>query len=149
MSTSLTCDYESQRRTGEVADCSFPVTLDTYSRCSFGCLYCFSSFQKTLHRGGVERTTYEQALRSVNVEHVKKLFSGETINQFTPWTSQKRPIQWGGLSDPFDMWEKKYGKTLELMEFFDSIDYPISFSTKSAFPRYSQNGASAIQRTPN
>ena len=133
MPTDLVCDYKSPRWTGEVADCSFPVTLDTYSRCSFGCLYCFSSFQKTLHRGGAERTTYEQALRSVNVEHVKKLFSGETVNQFTPWTSQKRPIQWGGLSDPFDMWEKKYGKTLELMEFFDSLDYPISFSTKSAW----------------
>lgn len=133
MPTDLVCDYQSPRWTGEVADCSFPVTLDTYSRCSFGCLYCFSSFQKTLHRGGAERTTYEQALRSVNVERVKKLFSGETVNQFTPWTSQKRPIQWGGLSDPFDMWEKKYGKTLELMEFFDSIDYPISFSTKSAW----------------
>ena len=133
MPTDLVCDYKSPRWTGEVADCSFPVTLDTYSRCSFGCLYCFSSFQKTLHRGGAERTTYEQALRSVNVEHVKKLFSGETVNQFTPWTSQKRPIQWGGLSDPFDMWEQKYGKTLELMEFFDSLDYPISFSTKSAW----------------
>lgn len=133
MPTDLVCDYQSPRWTGEVADCSFPVTLDTYSRCSFGCLYCFSSFQKTLHRGGAERTTYEQAISSVNVERVKKLFSGETVNQFTPWTSQKRPIQWGGLSDPFDMWEKKYGKTLELMEFFDSIDYPISFSTKSAW----------------
>lgn len=125
--------YESPRWTGEIADCSLPVTFDTYSKCSFGCLYCFSAFQKTLHRGRAEETTYERPLCCVNVDKVKRIFLGEVKSQFWPWIEQKRPIQWGGLSDQFDLWEKKYGKTLELMEFFDSIDYPISFSTKSAW----------------
>ena len=42
-------------------------------------------------------------------------------------------MQWGGLSDPFDNFEKKYGITLELLEFFDEIDYPLSLSTKGVF----------------
>lgn len=125
--------YMSPRWTGEIADCSFPVTFDTYSKCSFGCLYCFSAFQKALHRGGVEVNFYEEPVRCVNVEHVKKVFKGEIKSQFWPWIAQKRPIQWGGLADQFDLYEKKYEKTLELLEFFDSIDYPISFSTKSAW----------------
>jgi DNA repair photolyase len=125
--------YQSPRWTGEIADCSFPVTFDTYSRCSFGCLYCFSAFQKTLHRGCAEANYYEKPVMCVNVEHVKKVFTGEVKSQFWPWIEQKRPIQWGGLADQFDLYEKKYGKTLELLEFFDSIDYPISFSTKSAW----------------
>lgn len=39
-------------------------------------------------------------------------------------------MQWGGLSDQFDMYEKKNGVTLELLKFFKSIKYPICFSTK-------------------
>ena len=38
--------YGSPRWTGEIADCSLPMTLDTYSNCSFGCVYCFSQYQR-------------------------------------------------------------------------------------------------------
>ena len=34
--------YGSPRWTAEITDCSLPLTLDTYSNCSFGCVYCFS-----------------------------------------------------------------------------------------------------------
>lgn len=125
--------YLSPRWTGEVADCSFPVTFDTYSRCSFGCLYCFSVYQKSLHRGGATKNLYEKPLECVNIERVKRIFRGE-VPEFKAWAENKRPIQWGGLADQFDLYEKKYGKTLELLEFFDSINYPISFSTKSTWP---------------
>ena len=42
-------------------------------------------------------------------------------------------MQWGGLSDEFDGFERKYGKTLELLRFFKSIDYPLCFSTKATW----------------
>ena len=38
--------YNSPRWSNEVADCSMPMTFDTYSNCSYGCLYCFSQFQR-------------------------------------------------------------------------------------------------------
>lgn len=126
--------YQSPRWTGELADCSFPVTFDTYSKCSFGCLYCFSVYQKDLHRSGCSQTLYEKPLECVNIESVKSLFKGlKEKSQFNKWVEQKRPIQWGGLADQFDLNEKKHGKTLELMELFDELDYPISFSTKSTW----------------
>ena len=46
MSIELTTGgYGSPRWTGEILDCSMPMTFDTYSNCAFNCAYCFSSFQ--------------------------------------------------------------------------------------------------------
>ncbi|GHT33963.1 hypothetical protein FACS189434_09310 [Bacteroidia bacterium] len=42
-------------------------------------------------------------------------------------------MQWGGLSDQFDGFERKNGVTLELLKFFKEIDYPLCFSTKSVW----------------
>lgn len=132
--------YNSPRWTNEIADCSLPVTFDTYSNCSFGCVYCFSQFQRGLGKSKEKYLAKEVA--SVNPEKIRKLFTGEIQNQFTPWIMAKRPIQWGGLSDQFDGFEKKYGVTLEILQFLQEMHYPICFSTKSAWvfsdPRYQQ-----------
>jgi len=42
-------------------------------------------------------------------------------------------MQWGGLSDQFDEFERSRGVTLELLRFFREIEYPICFSTKAAW----------------
>ena len=124
--------YGSPRWTGEIADCSLPMTLDTYSNCSFGCVYCFSQYQRGI--GGGAEDYYAKKVKSINVEKVKKIFSGEdTKSQFYKYVKDKRPIQYGGLSDQFDNFEKKYGKTYELLTYLKEIDYPICFSTKSAW----------------
>ena len=124
--------YGSPRWTGEIADCSLPLTLDTYSNCSFGCVYCFSQYQRGIGKGKEE---YKNKLvKCINVDKVKKIFSGEdTKSQFYKYVKDKRPIQYGGLSDQFDGYEKKYGQTYELLKYLREIDYPICFSTKSAW----------------
>lgn len=131
--------YGSPRWTGEIADCSLPMTLDTYSNCSFGCVYCFSQYQRGI--GGAAEDYYAKKVRSINVDKVKKIFSGEdTKNQFAAYVKDRRPIQYGGLSDQFDGFEKRYGKTYELLKYLKEINYPICFSTKSAWvfhdPKY-------------
>lgn len=124
--------YNSPRWTGEIADCSLPVTLDTYSNCSFGCVYCFSQYQRGV---GASKADYlNKNVKYINVEKVKKIFSGEdTESQFYKYIKDKRPIQYGGLSDQFDGYERKYGKTYELLKYLKEINYPICFSTKSAW----------------
>lgn len=141
MSNEIKENYQSPRWTGEIADCSLPMTLDTYSNCSFGCVYCFSQYQRAI--GGSKEDYLAKKVKSINVEKVKKIFSLEDKNsQFYEYVKDRRPIQYGGLSDQFDGFERKYGKTYELLSYLKEINYPICFSTKSAWvfrdPKYQE-----------
>ena len=132
--------YNSPRWTNEIADCSLPMTFDTYSNCSFGCVYCFSQYQRGI--GKTKEAYLNKVVRSVDPEKIRKIFTLEKETQFSGWIAQRRPIQWGGLSDQFDGFERKYGVTLELLKMFRQMKYPICFSTKSAWvfhdPRYTE-----------
>ena len=133
--------YGSPRWTGEIADCSLPMTLDTYSNCSFGCVYCFSQYQRGI--GKQAENYYAKKVKCINVDKVKKIFSLEDKkSQFYEYVKDRRPIQYGGLSDQFDGFERKYGKTYELLSYLKEINYPICFSTKSAWvfndPKYQE-----------
>lgn len=135
--------YRSPRWTQEILDCSMPMTLDTYSLCSYQCQYCFAFYQKIHNISGMREHT--QKVEAVNPARVKALFD-EALHptgnmegiwlhdtQFFPYIRDKKVMQWGALADPFDNYEKRYGLTLELLQYFDSIDYPLSFSTKATW----------------
>lgn len=123
--------YQSPRWSNEIADCSMPMTFDTYSNCSFGCLYCFSQFQRAL--GNAKDDYMSKNVHSVNVEKVKRIFIEPDSSQFGEYIRKRKVMQWGGLSDQFDGFENRQGKTLELLRFFKGINYPICFSTKSTW----------------
>ena len=125
--------YGSPRWSNEIADCSMPMTFDTYSNCAYGCLYCFSQFQRALGEG--KDAYLHKVCNPVNVEAVKRMFSepDKYAGQFATYIKERKVMQWGGLSDEFDNFEKKYGKTLELLKFFKEIDYPLCFSTKATW----------------
>jgi len=131
--------YTSPRWTMEIPDCSMPMTFDTYSKCAYNCQYCFSYFQKSHSMNGY----LDGSARCVDPEKVKALFEKAMKNdaehankkerQFFPYIQARRIMQWGGLADEFDEYERRAGVTLELLRYFDEIDYPISFSTKAAW----------------
>ena len=125
--------YSSPRWSNEIADCSMPMTFDTYSVCSYGCLYCFSQFQKAIGKG--KESYLHKEVHPVNVESVKRMFidPDKYGGQFATYIKERKVMQWGGLGDEFDNFEKKYGKTLELLKFFKEIDYPLCFSTKATW----------------
>lgn len=136
--------YLSPRWTNEVFDCSIPMTFDTYSKCSYHCLYCFSFFQKSHCLQGYDSNKFEEKIiKSVNPEKVIRFFDNALANntenirkadlQFFPYIQARRIMQWGGLADGFDEWERRFGISLELLKYFDSIDYPLSISTKGAW----------------
>ena len=132
--------YSSPRWSNEVADCSMPMTFDTYSNCSYGCLYCFSQFQRAV--GGAKEDYLSKHVKPVSVKRVKKIFTEPDSSQFGEYIKARKVMQWGGLSDQFDEFERKHGVTLELLRFFREIDYPLCFSTKSTWwlddPRYTE-----------
>lgn len=123
--------YHSPRWSNEVAGCSMPMTFDTYSNCSYGCMYCFSQFQRAV--GGAKDAYLHKEVSPVNVNRVKDIFLNPDKYQFGEYVKQRKVMQWGGLSDQFDSFERKYGVTLELMRFFKEINYPLSFSTKATW----------------
>ncbi len=126
--------YGSPRWTNEIADCSMPMTFDTYSNCSFGCIYCFSQFQRGNGHGKDNYFAKKEVL-NVDPERIKKMFTepDKYGGQFTEYIKQRRVMQWGGLSDQFDGFERTRGVTLELLRFFKEIDYPLCFSTKATW----------------
>lgn len=133
--------YLSPRWTAEIADCSLPMTMDTYSNCSFGCVYCFAQYQRGV--GGAADAYFSKRVKSVDPEKIRKLFDLEDKeSQFYKYIKDKRPIQYGGMSDQFDGYEKKYGVTYEILKHLREINYPICFSTKSAWvfhdPKYQE-----------
>ena len=109
MDTIIKEGYCSPRWSNEIADCSMPMTFDTYSVCSYNCLYCFSQFQKAL---GKSKDRYiHKDVSSVGVERVKKMFlePDKYGGQFATYIKQRKVMQWGGLADEFDEFEKRYG----------------------------------------
>ena len=123
--------YNSPRWSGEICDCSMPMTFDTYSACSYNCLYCFAYFQKSHTVNGYKGVENVKArnVNPVNVERVKKIFTDKN-SQFYPYIKNRITMQWGGMADGFDDNEDQQQKSLELLKFFDEIDYPLSISTK-------------------
>ena len=108
-----------------------PMTFDSYSNCGFGCVYCFSSYQRAL--GGAKDNYLQNVSKAVNVEKIKRTFLEHDYSQFGDYIAARKTMQWGGLSDPFCQIEKEKGVGLKLLRFFAEINYPICFSTKGTW----------------
>ena len=123
--------YESPRWSTELVDCSVPMSLDTYSKCAYGCLYCFSTYQKSI--GGAKRHYLAGRPRSVNPDKVCAILDGSRQSQFSAYVAARRPFQWGGLADAFDEYERRYGVSLQILEHVARLRYPVTISTKGAW----------------
>lgn len=130
--------YSSPRWSWEILDCAMPMTFDTYSNCAHQCVYCFAFFQRAV--GGAKDDYLHHRVKAVDVERVKRLFrldaellKSSRYEQFAWYIRKGHVLQWGGLSDGFDWYERKFRKSLELLRFFCEINYPISISTKGVW----------------
>lgn len=88
--------YQSPRWSAEIADCSMPMTFDTYSNCSYGCMYCFSQFQRGI--GGAKDAYLHKEVHPVNVQRIKNMFTDpdKYAGQFAPYIKARKVMQWGG-----------------------------------------------------
>lgn len=60
------------RITYEFPDCSMPMAFDTYSNCSFGCMYCFAQNQRGI--GSKKNEYLHKQVKDVSVERIKRMF---------------------------------------------------------------------------
>jgi DNA repair photolyase len=125
--------YASPRWSWEILDCAMPMTFDTYSNCAHQCVYCFAFFQRAI--GNSKDAYMYHRVKAVNVEKVKRMFlePDKYAGQFAPYIKARYVLQWGGLSDGFDWYERHFRTSLELLRFFREIDYPVSISTKGVW----------------
>jgi DNA repair photolyase len=120
--------YQSPRWSNEFLDCGMPMTFDTYNLCSYRCQYCFSFYQR-IHMKDYAKNN----IKWVDVDKVKKIFLEPDSSEFGEYVKNRLVLQWGGLSEPFDLVEPHFGKTLELLKFFREINYPVALCTKSTW----------------
>jgi DNA repair photolyase len=127
----LSGGYLSPRITGEFLDCSMPMTFDQFSNCGFGCVYCFSQFQRGVNKGS--ENYFNKSYKSVSLSKIKKIFENldDPNNVFAGFIKNRITMQWGGLSDPFCPIEEQDGTGYEILSYLKSIRYPINFSSKS------------------
>jgi len=98
------------------------------------CMYCFSFFKRA-NDPATKEAYLEHRVKAVDIRRIMNMFKDPDKygGQFTYYIKNRIPMQWGGLSDGFDYYEKKFRLSLELLKFFKEINYPISISTKGTW----------------
>lgn len=100
--------------------CDYPIHLDTYSGCTHACRYCFANEKKTIVN--IKPLNNAACLRAfINGERTLE-------TNFCDWNI---PIHWGANSDPFQVCETEYKRTLECLKVFAETKYPFIVSTKN------------------
>lgn len=120
--------YKFGRITSEFKDCALPITADQYTKCSFGCQYCFGVQFKECNPA-VKKSP---ELGMANAEHTCKVLRGEKKDNiyYQKFYKNRFVIHWGGLTDPFDYIERTHKVGLEIIKTLADLKYPTLFSTK-------------------
>ena len=113
--------------TSQFVMCGNCFRADTYKGCSFGCSYCFAN-----NRGG----KFERDFAVADVKLIRKWFDeainkGDVSNIKKEFLNRRVPIHLGGLSDPFQDAEWKYGATYDFIKLSSEFNYPVNISTKA------------------
>ena len=134
--------YNSPRWTAEIADCSMPMTMDTYSNCSYKCIYCFGQFQRAI--GESKEDYLANKVKWVNPNKFKRIWDEPDKTQFGAYVKARKTMQWGGLSDQFDD-NEDFERSVRAYLYDGSVarfDF-MSYKTKC----YTEQGGMQVERT--
>ena len=116
--------------TQQFRHCGNPFRIDSYKGCDFGCKYCFATTKNfVVHNGG--------DFKEPNIEKIKKFFYKALETDAPPKNiniecmRHRVPLHLGGMSDPFQSREWKYGVTYEILKLTNQYYYPMMISTKT------------------
>ena len=119
--------------TSQFRFCGNCFRLDSYRGCNFGCKYCIiNAKMNSCLKGNTSETTpvsnnpsHLALMLKQNEDEVAK------SNKFI-WTlaHNRVPLHFGGISDPFNYFERRCETTLEMMKILNRHNYPFMLSTK-------------------
>jgi DNA repair photolyase len=146
-------NYGGIRFTADGFDCALPVSIDSHSHCSYGCLYCFSD-NLVQHREATTKSVGQMSLRFLD-----DLFGGrggkphELFRKALKYDRRNAggfpcPVQLGAINDPCDNIERHQGWLLGLIDLAIKHNQPIRMSTKGSLfllPEYQR----AIAKAPH
>ena len=116
--------------TSQLAFCGLPLRLDTYRGCAFNCCFCFARYRGG-NNGGASVLPASAAAIGKTIQRALNGDSGRqgVIAQFL---ERGVPIHMGGMSDPFQPVEKRFGITRSVLETLRRFEYPTVISTRSS-----------------
>lgn len=107
--------------------CGLPIRVDSYKNCTFGCKYCFADNRVIC--------SYDEKLALANPEQVERLLSkvykGKADSFLERLIADGITWHYGGMSDPFQPCEAKFGITKKIVEITNRYGIHLLFSTKS------------------
>lgn len=113
--------------TSQFPMCGNCFRLDSYKGCSFGCVYCFANARKA---GGYQIKYQIAHVKLFSKYLYEALILGEKSNLVKELLNIKVPLHLGGMSDPFQKAEWKFGITKKFLKLSNKYQYPINISTK-------------------
>lgn len=126
------------RITSQAPICDYPLSMDLYSGCPHGCIYCFAqsfnNFTITAkdHYGHTVPIDYKKVIKMINGEYREAAGGNRLLQEII---DLKQPIHIGGMADPFPRGlEKRLGHSKAFIE--EIGEYPIIWSTKNPIPEY-------------
>lgn len=112
--------------TSQIYFCAAPVRLDSYNRCQFACVYCFSRERSIKNAAKGVREASSTAVG----RRLDRVASGKVASALDEFLARRVPIQLGGLQDPFSPMEGRREVTLRLLDTLRDHDFPTLISTK-------------------
>lgn len=100
--------------------CDLPIRFDNYKGCTHNCRYCFTQKKNK----DLSKVEFGEGIKALS-----NFINGKR-NEETNWCDWKIPIHWGGLSDPLQPIESKFGSTFECLKILEKSQYPFVISTK-------------------
>ena len=109
--------------------CGQPLRVDSYRECTFRCEYCFATKRVIMGNDNVQVADVkfvERKLKKIFIDKVvgEKNILDNLINKRITW-------HFGGMSDPFCVFEKKFKITEQIIDITNKYNVKILFSTKS------------------
>lgn len=113
--------------TSQFTMCGNCFRADTYRGCDFGCKYCFANNRQ----GNFAVKDEIAAIHLIEKWMFEAIEKGETNNIKKELLHNRVPLHLGGMADPFQKRELKYGITKEFLKLTAKYKYPVNISTKT------------------